>query len=126
TPQAAFSEFFGPNFSGGVRDPQQADEAAEPSKTDSDMPVGDAQPASREMEDPAVSARGRGIVALAFSRDQRVLAVGTASGYTQTFDLIGRRELSPVFHQSPNGDLVFSADVASLLVATGAGDVTRW
>ncbi|WLD12873.1 WD40 repeat domain-containing protein [Planctellipticum variicoloris] len=126
TPQAAFSEFFGPNFSGGVRDPQQADEAAEPSKTDSDMPVGDAQPASREMEDPAVSARGRGIVALAFSRDQRVLAVGTSSGYTQTFDLIGRRELSPVFHQSPIGDLVFSTDVASLLVATGAGDVTRW
>lgn len=126
TPQAALSEFFGPIFSGGVRDPQQADEAAEPSKTDSDMPVGDAQPASREMEDPAVSARGRGIVALAFSRDQRVLAVGTASGYTQTFDLIGRRELSPVFHQSPIGDLVFSTDVASLLVATGAGDVTRW
>ncbi len=126
TPQAASSELFGPIVSGRVSSSQRVDEAAESSKAESDVPVGEARPASPETEGPAVSARDRGIVALTFSRDQRLLAVGTASGYTQTFDLIGRRELSPVFHQSPIGDLAFSTDVASLLVATWAGDVTRW
>lgn len=126
TPQAALSEFFGPMFSGGARNPQKADAAAESSKTDSDIPFGEVQPASPGTDSSAVSARDRGIVALAISRDQRVLAVGTASGYMQTFDLVGRRELSPAFQRSSIGDLAFSTDVASLLVATRAGDVTRW
>lgn len=67
-----------------------------------------------------------GIVSIAFSRDQRVLAVGTASGYTQTIDLVHWTLLAPVFQQAPVSDLTFAADAASLLVATTSGDVARW
>lgn len=67
----------------------------------------------------------QGISAVAFSGDQCVLAVGTATGYTQTFDLTHRRELSVVHHQAPIGDLAFAADGASLLVATTPGNVSR-
>lgn len=68
----------------------------------------------------------RGVSTLAFSLDQRVLAVGTATGYTQTFDLMQRRELATVFHPTAICDLAFASDGASLLVATLSGDVTRW
>lgn len=66
-----------------------------------------------------------GIVRVAFSPDDRVLAIGTASGYTQTVDLVRRRLLAPVFHEMPIGDLKFSADAASLLVAMPSGEVFR-
>jgi WD40 repeat protein len=66
-----------------------------------------------------------GIVRVAFSPDDRVLAIGTASGYTQTIDLVRRRLLDPVYYEMPIGDLSFSADAASLLVATSSGDVFR-
>jgi WD40 repeat protein len=66
-----------------------------------------------------------GIVRVAFSPDDRVLAIGTASGYTQTIDLVHQRLLAPVYHEMPIGDLKFSADAASLLVATSTGDVFR-
>src|SRR5690606_29610649 len=67
-----------------------------------------------------------GIVCMAFSGDQRVLAVGTASGYSQTIDLVQRKLLAPVFHQVPVGNLAFAPDACSLLVASFTGDVTRW
>lgn len=67
-----------------------------------------------------------GITSVAFNSDQRVLAVGTASGYTQTFDLIHRRALSVVFHASSIGDMAFAPDGTSLLVAPVRGNVARW
>ncbi len=77
-----------------------------------------------------------GLTAIAISPDQRVLAVGTASGYTQTFDMEHGTALSPVFHQSPVTDIIFASDVASLLVVTRpvetqssngqSGSITRW
>jgi|GEM_PF-2452457 len=76
---------------------------------------------------PAIeSSAPAGITAMAFTPEQRVLAVGTASGYTQTFDLVRRRDLSPVFHQEPVCDLRFADDGASLLVLTQPGNVSRW
>ena len=67
-----------------------------------------------------------GISAFALSPNQRVLAVGTATGYTQTFDPKQGRKLSAVYHHAPISDLSFSADGAALLVATLPGDVSRW
>lgn len=67
-----------------------------------------------------------GITAIAFRHDQRVLAAGTAGGYTQTFDLERGTELSPVFQRSAVTDLAFTQDGASLLVAMQSGEVTRW
>ncbi len=69
---------------------------------------------------------GCGISALTIRGDQRVLAVGTATGYTQTFDLTRRQALSAVYHQAPVNDLAFATNGASLLVATEQGDVSRW
>jgi WD40 repeat protein len=67
-----------------------------------------------------------GIISAEFSPDQRVLAVGTASGYLQTFDLVDFRELSPVFVGGPVTDLRFAQDGSSLLAATMWGDVVRY
>jgi WD40 repeat protein len=85
-------------------------------------------PAEERPETRAKLAGGmdNGIAAIAFSRDQRVLAVGTSTGFTQTFDLQHRTQLSPVFHQIPVSNLRFAEDAASLLVATQFGDVARW
>ncbi|MBI1313915.1 hypothetical protein GC176_21690 [bacterium] len=67
-----------------------------------------------------------GIISAAFSPDQRILAVGTASGYLQTFDLVHFRDLSPVFVGGPVTDLMFAQDGSSLLAATLQGDVVRY
>lgn len=82
-------------------------------------------PASKSLEQTSVVPPS-GLTAMTFSPDQSVLAVGTASGYTLTFDLARGTALSPVFHQSPIADVIFAADVASLLVVTESGKVSRW
>ncbi|WP_197995530.1 WD40 repeat domain-containing protein [Gimesia algae] len=66
-----------------------------------------------------------GITSLAFNADQRVLAVGTVTGYVQTFDLINFRELSMVFTGGPVSDLKFADDSSSLLVSIVPGEVIK-
>lgn len=67
-----------------------------------------------------------GITSVAFSPNQKVLAVGTANGYLQTFDLTNFRELSVVYLGQPVADLQFAEDGTSLLAATLSGDVERY
>lgn len=66
-----------------------------------------------------------GIMSVAFNPDQRVLAVGTVSGYLQTFDLIKFRELSTVFTRGPISDMKFADDSSTLLISIVPGDVIR-
>ncbi|QDU50686.1 WD40 repeat domain-containing protein [Gimesia panareensis] len=66
-----------------------------------------------------------GITSIAFNPDQRVLAIGTVSGYLQTFDLVHFRELSTVFTRGPISDLRFAEDSSSLLIANIPGEVIR-
>lgn len=66
-----------------------------------------------------------GITSIAFNPDQRVLAVGTVSGYLQTFDLVNFRELSTIFTRGPISDMKFSDDSTTLLVSMVPGDVVR-
>ena len=67
-----------------------------------------------------------GITAVVISSDQRILAVGTAGGYVQTFDLTNRNPLSVISAREPVSDLAFADDRLSLLVADKSGAVTRW
>ncbi|MBD3675226.1 MAG: hypothetical protein HUJ26_17040 [Planctomycetaceae bacterium] len=67
----------------------------------------------------------RGISAVAFDRDQRVLAVGTTTGQLQTFDLVNFLELSTIYIGATVSDLKFADDSCSLLVASIPGDVVR-
>ncbi|MEX1228952.1 MAG: WD40 repeat domain-containing protein [Planctomycetaceae bacterium] len=94
-----------------------------PSSSRQELPPGLPRESEGQLPDDAVNS---GITSIALSGDQRVLAVGTATGYTQTFDLEHGTQLSAVFHRLPVSDLMFAEDDASLLVATRLGDVSRW
>jgi WD40 repeat protein len=78
------------------------------------------------LEQATPAAGKAGITAIAISPDERVLALGTGSGYTQTFDLVRHQELTQAYQGGAVSDLVFASDNTSLLAATGLGDVARW
>lgn len=90
--------------------------------------------ASLQPQDQAVGAEvakwpdafpDQGITSVAFNSDQHVLAVGTVTGYFQTFDLVKYRELSTVFAGGPISDLKFADDSSSLLISLVPGEVIR-
>jgi len=66
-----------------------------------------------------------GITSIAFNSDQHMLAVGTVTGYLQTFDLVKFRILSTVFTGGPISDMKFADDSSSLLVSLVPGEVIR-
>jgi len=85
-----------------------------------------ASPDATPLSKTSAVSQDKGLTSITFSPDQKIVAAGTANGYTQTFSVEQGTALTPVFHQSSVMDIVFAGNSSAMFVLTRPGNVVRW